>query len=66
MPIADTEFASRYANNQTPLPVSREACGGRFERPLSKLHAGSRCPGCKNRTVCTGAAKKGKSRKDYN
>lgn len=61
----DAEFATRYRNNQTPLPVSREACGGRFERPLAKLHSGSRCPGCKNRTICTGSNKKSKSRKDY-
>lgn len=61
----DAEFATRYRNNQTPLPVSREACGGRFERPLAKLHPGSRCPGCKNRTICTGSGKKNKSGKDY-
>ena len=62
---SDAEFASRYRNNETPLPITREACEGRFERPLAKLHPGTRCPGCKNRTVCTGSAKKGKSRKDY-
>jgi hypothetical protein len=61
----DAEFASRYKNNQTLLPVTRETCGGRFERPLAKLHPGSRCPGCKNRTACTGSAKRGKCRKDY-
>lgn len=61
----DVEFASRYRNNQTPLPISREACGGQFQRPLGKLHPGSRCPRCKNRTVCTGSAKMHKSRKDY-
>jgi hypothetical protein len=60
----NSEFASRYRNNQTPLPVTRKSCGGLFERPLAKLHPGSRCPGCKNRTVCTGSTKKGKSRKD--
>ena len=61
----DAEFASRYKNNRTPLPVTREACEGRFERPLAKLHPGTRCPGCKNRTACTGSAKRGKCRKDY-
>jgi hypothetical protein len=45
-----------YQNNQTPLPVMRIACGGRFDRPVAKLHAGSRCPGCKGKRVCTGRA----------
>lgn len=45
-----------YQNNQTPLPVMRIACGGRFNRPVAKLHAGSRCPGCKGKRVCTGRA----------
>jgi hypothetical protein len=48
------EAQQRYRNNRTPLPVIRIACGGRFTRPLAKLHAGSRCPGCKNKIVCTG------------
>jgi hypothetical protein len=50
----DAQAQSEYKNNLTPIPVIRSACGGRFSRPLAKLHSGTRCPGCKGRRVCTG------------
>jgi hypothetical protein len=56
----DPEAAIEYQNNQTPLPVVRVACGGRFVRPLAKLHDGSRCPGCKGKPVCNGRGRQKK------
>ena len=48
------EARERYMNNQTAIPVTREACGGSFARPLAKLHAGSRCAQCKGKANCSG------------
>jgi hypothetical protein len=51
---SDPEARERYMNNQTAIPVTREACGGSFARPLAKLHAGSRCAQCKGKANCSG------------
>ena len=50
----DAEAEANYKNNETPIPVIRLACSGRFVRPLNKLHDGSRCAGCKGKPVCNG------------
>lgn len=58
---SNDEARAHYKNNQTPIPVTREACGGSFTRPLSKLHGGSRCPECKGKAHCSGGPAKAKS-----